>query len=76
MKLEKLCMLHAGCPHFPDSVTTNHNLDISSAENIMVSYICVGSVQNLYLTGFSLPLTTTPPLPFVLSTYHNSVQVG
>ena len=76
MKLQKLCMLHAGSPRFPDSRTTNLYLDASFAVNIMISDVCVGSVQNLCLTGSSLPLTTTPPLPFIPSNYHNSVQVG
>ena len=74
MKLQKLCMLHAGYPCFPDSGTTNLHLDVSSAVNINVSDVCVGSVQNMYLTGFSLPLTATPPIPFVPSNYRKSIQ--
>ena len=66
MKLQKLCMLHAESLH----------LDVFSTVNIMVSDVCVGSVQNLYLTGSFLPLTTTPPLALVLSNYHKSVEVG
>ena len=76
MKLQKLFMLHAGSPRFPDSGTTNLHLDVSSPVNIMVSDVCVGNVQNLYLTGSSLPLTTTPPLPFIPSNYHKSVQAS
>ena len=66
MKLQKLCMLHAESLH----------LDVSSTVNIMVSDVCVDSVQNLYLTGSFFPLTSIPPLPLVLSNYHKSVEVG
>ena len=48
MKLQKLCMLHAGSPRFPEGGTTNLHLDVCFAVNIMV---CGGCMCLVVMSG-------------------------